>query len=94
MPKKLFNILLMKKILLNLDYLTPKNYSIISKSKLGSVTEQTKTFSSNQIKKTEKWDEKTAKIGQACVQFYKTKILHVLKMESMHEISMLKCHMY
>ena len=40
----------MKKILLNLDYLTPKNYSIISKSKLGSVTKQTKTFSSNQIK--------------------------------------------
>ena len=66
----------MKKILLNLDYLTPKNYSIISKSKLGSVTKQTKTFSSNQIKeKTKKWDEKTAKIGQACVQLYKTKIL-------------------
>ena len=86
----------MKKILLNLDYLTPKNYSIISKSKLGSVTKQTTTFSSNQLKKnkTEKWDEKTAKIGQACVQFYKAKILHVIKMESMHEISMLKCHMY
>ena len=58
----------MKKILLNLDYLTPKNYSIISQSKLGSVTKQTKTFSSNQLKetKTEKWDEKAAKIGQAC----------------------------
>ena len=52
------------------------------------MTLRSKIFSSNLIQKqkNKNW-EKTAKIGQACVEFYKTKILHVIKMDSMHEIS-------